>query len=339
MTSPWASRAARGSAVVVAAGAAALSFRATADVAEQSGAVTPGWGWVVPLVVEAGVLTSAALAWIRTGEGTQARTELIVMGALLALSVVVNVSHADGTVLGKVLAAVPPVVLLVAVEGLLREQRRTAMKSSEPPAVPVSSEDRPGLGHEASWKTDAALAWPAIAWNNGQTTTQGDGTNVDRGSAAAFIATPNADPTDTAETLQTAQDLTSAVDPTAESTTGLDAWELEARLDDHEEPEQQRDGAESTLEADLSKASEAVLAPGSPEIPAWPAQIRPLSFVPMNGPVTDQDLAIRIRQEVGRGMTVTGQTLAEWLDVSIRTGQRRLKKLTDTDPQLLRQQA
>lgn len=128
-----ASRAARVGAGVVAVGAAALSFRGTADFAEQSHAVDPGWGWVVPLVVEAGVLTAAAIAWVRSGDGVTAGMETIVMASLLTLSVVINVAHAAATtLLGHVVAATPPVALLVAVEGLLREQRRMARRSITP---------------------------------------------------------------------------------------------------------------------------------------------------------------------------------------------------------------
>ena len=111
----------------MATGAAALSFRGTADYAEKSHAVDPGWGWIVPLVVEAGVLTAAAIAWVRSGDGMTARVETTVMASLLTLSVVINVAHAaTTTLLGHVVAATPPLVLLVAVEGLLREQRRVA---------------------------------------------------------------------------------------------------------------------------------------------------------------------------------------------------------------------
>lgn len=129
MTSPGraASRAARVGAGLVASGAAALSFRGTADFAEKSRAVDPGWGWIVPLVVEAGVLTAAAIAWVRSGDGMTARVETVVMASLLTLSVVINVAHAAAaTLLGHVVAATPPLVLLVAAEGLLREQRRVA---------------------------------------------------------------------------------------------------------------------------------------------------------------------------------------------------------------------
>jgi len=127
----------------VATGAAPLSFRGTADYAEKSHAVDPGWGWIVPLVVEAGVLTAAAIAWIRSGDGMTARVETTVMASLLTLSVVINVAHAaTTTLLGHVVAATPPLVLLVAVEGLLREQRRVACLKA-PLTVAERSADGP----------------------------------------------------------------------------------------------------------------------------------------------------------------------------------------------------
>lgn len=127
----------------MATGAAALSFRGTADYAEKSHAVDPGWGWIVPLVVEAGVLTAAAIAWVRSGDGMTARVETTVMASLLTLSVVINVAHAaTTTLLGHVVAATPPLVLLVAVEGLLREQRRFA-RLKTPVTVAERSADVP----------------------------------------------------------------------------------------------------------------------------------------------------------------------------------------------------
>lgn len=135
----------------MATGAAALSFRGTADYAEKSHAVDPGWGWIVPLVVEAGVLTAAAIAWVRSGDGVTARVETTVMASLLTLSVVINVAHAaTTTLLGHVVAASPPLVLLVAVEGMLREQRRVAhlrspLKAAERSVEGPLTHDRPDL--------------------------------------------------------------------------------------------------------------------------------------------------------------------------------------------------
>lgn len=162
MTSPGraASRAARVGAGIVATGAAALSFRGTADYAEKSHAVDPGWGWIVPLVVEAGVLTAAAIAWVRSGDGMTARVETSVMASLLTLSVVINVAHAvTTTLLGHVVAATPPLVLLVAVEGLLREQRRVA-RLKTPLTVAEWSADVPSTDERPvpdAWPNDAHI--------------------------------------------------------------------------------------------------------------------------------------------------------------------------------------
>jgi len=167
-----ASRAARVGAGIVATGAAALSFRGTADYAEKSHAVDPGWGWIVPLVVEAGVLTAAAIAWVRSGDGMTARVETTVMASLLTLSVVINVAHASTTILlGHVVAATPPLVLLVAVEGLLREQRRVARLttpltmaewSADVPSTELRLDPDPRLDHAAATEArqvpDAAYA-------------------------------------------------------------------------------------------------------------------------------------------------------------------------------------
>lgn len=156
-----ASRAARVGAGIVATGAAALSFRGTADYAEKSHAVDPGWGWIVPLVVEAGVLTAAAIAWVRSGDGMTARVETTVMASLLALSVVINVAHAaTTTLLGHLVAATPPLVLLVAVEGLLREQRRVA-RLKTPLTVAEWSADVPSTDERPvtdAWPDDALVA-------------------------------------------------------------------------------------------------------------------------------------------------------------------------------------
>jgi len=144
----------------VATGAAALSFRGTADYAETSHAVDPGWGWIVPLVVEAGVLTAAAIAWVRSGDGMTARVETTVMASLLTLSVVINVAHAaTTTLLGHVVAATPPLVLLVAVEGLLREQRRVA-RVKTPLTVAEWGADLPST--ELRLNPDARLDYAAV---------------------------------------------------------------------------------------------------------------------------------------------------------------------------------
>jgi len=83
------------------------------------------------------------------------------MASLLTLSVVINVAHAaTTTLLGHVVAATPPLVLLVAVEGLLREQRRVA-RLKTPLTVAEWSADVPSTDERPVadvWPDDALIA-------------------------------------------------------------------------------------------------------------------------------------------------------------------------------------
>lgn len=294
----WASRAARGAAVMVAVGAAALSFAATSEVAESYGAVKAGFGWIVPLVVEAGVLTAAALAWVRSGEGLSARVETTVMVGLLALSVAVNVAHAQGTVLGRVIAAVPPIVLLVAVEGLLREQRRTArageaLATSQEPVVSAVGQPTPVWPAPGQWPTTAAAA-PATG------TTPPATVELE---PAVFGAAPD-------------------VEPSAPAVAGLPAVDQVAAI--MEVPVCEPGDSAETRAEPVEKT-------GLRELPEEELRSGAELQAPPDG---GDDLAARIRETALSGETVTGGTVAAWLGVSARTGSRRLKAILDSDAAL-----
>jgi hypothetical protein len=122
----WLHRTAVGSTSLVAVGSGVLAFDGTASVAVTSGAVPAGLGWIVPLVIEAGVLAAGVSALNRAASGERPRMELIMMSGLLTLSTVVQIAHSaslGGSVLGMVLAGVVPAVLLASVELVLRAQR------------------------------------------------------------------------------------------------------------------------------------------------------------------------------------------------------------------------
>lgn len=307
----WASRAARGAAAVVAVGAAALSFRATSEVAETSGAVGQGYGWIVPLVVEAGVLTAAALAWVRSGEGLPARTETVVMAVLLALSVVVNVAHAaHGTLLGKVIAAAPPIVLLIAVEGLLREQRRTAaertLTTAPPSAEPMR---RPAPGEpQTQPPTGPALTPPSAGEPKPAILAQ------QRATAAGEVPLSVSDPE------RVAIQQNDSRQPTNESgVAGHAAAQSPAR------PAAEADSGQPPLHpADQGQG---------------PHRPHPNLSVVNGIANADRELLTKIRAAVSAGEVVTGAMVAGWLGVSNRTGSRRLKALSDADPTLLLQRA
>lgn len=168
------SRLARTGCTVVALAAAVLSFRATADVALTHGAVPPGLEALVPICVEFAYLTAAMLAWARSVDGERAHLEWWVMTSLLLLSVLVNVAHAaEGTWLGRVLAGVPPVTLWLAMEALLREQRRQARKAEAQRERLVRAEERAKVRFEVREQARPALvevrpAAPAEAHDVGE---------------------------------------------------------------------------------------------------------------------------------------------------------------------------
>lgn len=121
------SRIVRGCAAVVAFAAAVLTYRATTWVAITSHATSSRLAWLVPIVVDAGTVIAALLAYLRISAGERARAEVAVAVLLLALSVVTQVmdAHMHGADLwGQVLSAVPPLVLVAVAELLMREMRR-----------------------------------------------------------------------------------------------------------------------------------------------------------------------------------------------------------------------
>jgi len=119
------SKLARIAVVAVSFAAASLSFHATSHYAEVSGAVSAGYGPLAFVTQECAVLAAAALAFVRTSAGLKARLELAVVVALLGLSVCVNVADSSGGLLAHLIAGMPPLVLLVSLELVLRETRRS----------------------------------------------------------------------------------------------------------------------------------------------------------------------------------------------------------------------
>lgn len=163
---PWLSRLARVGAAVVGMGAAVLSYRATSAVAAASGAVSPRWAWLVPVIIEAGMVTAGALAWLRVTAGERGRAETTLAGVLLGLSVVVQIADArahHATLLGQVLAALPPVVLLGSAEMITRECRRTAGRNAAPtPRKAATARSRPRLAEEGTPLSAPVAAAPAL---------------------------------------------------------------------------------------------------------------------------------------------------------------------------------
>jgi len=142
---------------VVALSAAALAAVATSEMALRTGAVSGPWlAWLVPAVIEGGAICAGLLAWQRTAQGVSAWAERCALMVLTTLAVIVNAAHAtttrsahagaQGHVLGVVLAAAPPLILVGTVELRLRA---LALRTPETLTLPDAKADALVSAHAA----------------------------------------------------------------------------------------------------------------------------------------------------------------------------------------------
>lgn len=114
------------SAVVVAVASMAMSFNATAELATRVGAVSAGYGWLVPIAIDGGLLACSAslAAWSSAGKKTRRPMLATVAGtAFLLVSAFLNAAHAEPAPLARFIAAIAPISLLVSVELALSLRR------------------------------------------------------------------------------------------------------------------------------------------------------------------------------------------------------------------------
>ncbi|QGJ88788.1 membrane protein [Mycobacterium phage Yecey3] len=112
----------------------ALSFTALADLASHAG-VTPGQAWMVPLVIDGGVIVATAATVALQGRYAWF---LLILGSLV--SVAGNVAHAQPHgLLGMFIAAVPPLWLLAATHLTVKLSRErtegVSVEGSEAPSL------------------------------------------------------------------------------------------------------------------------------------------------------------------------------------------------------------
>lgn len=103
-----------------------LSFDAITDVARETGAVDPSLAWIVPLAVDGMIVTATAVLWTESlsGRGWHMFPLLAIISPA-ALSMWANIAHASGqSLLAQVLAAVPPVGLILSLELVAWQIRR-----------------------------------------------------------------------------------------------------------------------------------------------------------------------------------------------------------------------
>jgi hypothetical protein len=119
-----------------------VSFEAISDFAVQVGAFPPSLRYCAPLLVDS--FTAAAtlvILWISLpGEPIATAWDAWYAWALIAaatcVSVAINVAHAPDTDAARLVAAVPPIALLLAVELLMILARRCLAHTGAPQAQP-----------------------------------------------------------------------------------------------------------------------------------------------------------------------------------------------------------
>ena len=126
-----------------------VSFEAISDFAVQVGAFPPSLRYCAPLLVDS--FTAAAtlvILWISlTGEPIATAWDAWYAWALIAaatcVSVAINVAHAPDTDAARLVAAVPPIALLLAVELLMILARRCLAHTGAPQAQPGAPDSQP----------------------------------------------------------------------------------------------------------------------------------------------------------------------------------------------------
>jgi hypothetical protein len=116
--------------IIVGAASFALSFVALRDVSVELQAVPASLGWLVPIVIDGGVICGSAIIWSLSREQRRRPVfPFLFVGALVLVSVVVNASHAGPSPLAKLIASLPPLILLGTLELVASQGRRLSATS------------------------------------------------------------------------------------------------------------------------------------------------------------------------------------------------------------------
>jgi hypothetical protein len=130
--------------IIVGAASFALSFVALRDVAVELQAVPSSLGWLVPIVIDGGVICGSAIIWSLSREQLRRPVfPFLFVATLVLVSVVVNAAHAGPSPLAKLIAALPPLILLGTLELVASQGRRLGttqpvVASTTKVSVPVS---------------------------------------------------------------------------------------------------------------------------------------------------------------------------------------------------------
>ena len=161
--------------LTVGAASFALSYVALSEVSAEVGAVAPHLSWLVPIVIDGGIIAGSAVIWDQSRSGGRRQVfPFLFVAALVIVSVIVNINHAAENLLAQGIAALPPLVLLGSIELVAASHRRrhlnaaitrntvpSAAATAQPaPAAAAQGRDEPspGTGSDAGEKPRKATA-------------------------------------------------------------------------------------------------------------------------------------------------------------------------------------
>ena len=101
-----------------------VSFEAISAFAVSTGAFPPALGWCAPLLVDTFTAAATLAIWSRSLAGLGAGYARTLVAAATVVSLALNVAHAPNRLAARLVAALPPLALLAAVELVMSEARR-----------------------------------------------------------------------------------------------------------------------------------------------------------------------------------------------------------------------
>lgn len=124
----------------------ALSFEALRDLAITTGAIpNPEQAWLFPVLLDGGVVVFSLAALRASLTGSDRRWYMTLVVVVTLLSVAFNVAHATRGILSSVMAGMPPLLLFMAFESLMRQiQDSLKPQDDQTPKKPRPS-TKPGL--------------------------------------------------------------------------------------------------------------------------------------------------------------------------------------------------
>ena len=136
-----------------------VSFEAISAFAVATGASPPALGWCAPLLVDTFTAAATLVIWSRSLAGLGAGYARTLVAAATVVSLALNVAHAPDRLPARLIAALPPLSLLAAVELVMSE----ACRAVSHPAATGRADAARSDPTAASTATLTALAAPGLA--------------------------------------------------------------------------------------------------------------------------------------------------------------------------------